>query len=638
MKAKSKSILTHSIRAALALALLAAATPLARGLTVPIAQDTASLPTGKIAAATGNGPTLAVNAKQKALLRFDLSDLNLVPAEIDPGNIQSATLRLYVISAKSPGSVTVHAITSNWQEHFTGAPVPLPTISPSSVGTILPADLLAKSFVTVDVTAAVKAALQSGSDFGFSLETTVPTAKIVFASKEGAATGYAAELEILSNTAVDGSGNFVAGNGTFSGTLGAASATITGGLGAASGTFSGNIGAANATLSGQLLVSNAFVVEPRPTSTGSFNTFIGADAGKVNTNGSSNIFIGQNSGKANTTGDSNTFIGLNAGQGNTSGTLNTFIGQGAGAFSQTGNNNTCVGQAAGFNLISSSSNSFFGWKAGFASATGASNTFIGDRAGTANTTSFNTFVGATAGLNNANGGSNVFVGYGAGATNISGNQNSFFGINAGNKTTNNFNSFFGAGAGQNNTSGLGNSAIGNVAGFNNTTGSNNTFLGGNSGGSNSTEDKNTFVGDSANGATGITNSTALGQGASVTISNAVVLGNNCSVGVRTSAPNSTLQVNGSLSLATRNVNSTALAALSDNDYFLLLTGTIATTVVLPQPGIAGRVFVIKNRSSAAATLGFLSGGTTIDGAATLGIPVNTVVQVICDGSNWYKMN
>jgi len=569
-------------------------------LTVPVAEDTSSTPAHNLTPATGTAGSLAVNGTQTAFIRFDLGDPAFVPPAIQPGNVLSATLKLYVSRAAPAGDLTVHAITTDWSEKITGKSAQLPVVSPTVLATIHAADVVTKHFVAVDMTAAVKSALSAnGNDFGFAIQAAAPT-KVLLGSKEGTGTGYAAELDIEANLAENGSGN-VAVTGTFS-------------------------------------VSSIFTVEPRPNNTGTANIFIGTNAGQFNTSGQGNTFVGQNSGMANNVGSSNSFFGLNAGSGNTTGSLNSFFGQGAGAFNTTGGDNNFFGQAAGFQNTTGSANNYFGFHAGFSNTTGSNNTFFGDQAGISNVASFNTFVGGSAGAANTFGGSNVFVGYGAGASNLVGSQDSYFGLNAGNVSTASFNSFFGAGAGQHDTTGFGNSAFGNIAGFLVTTGSNNTFLGGNSGGSITTESKNTFVGDSADGAAGITNSTAIGQGAKVTVSNAVVLGNNCSVGIGTSAPNSMLQVNGSLSLPVKTVVSSSLVGLGDSDYVLINTGTAATTIILPQPGIAGRIFVVKNRASQAATLAFQSGGASIDGAASLSIATNAVVQVICDGTNWYKIN
>jgi len=506
-------------RAALFLLSLSTSAP---ALTVPVAKDTFSGSKGTIAAASGKGVTLAVNAKQTGLIAFDLNDTAVVPEAILATNVQSATLRLYVVSSNAPangGTVTVHTVTSTWQETFTGAAQPLPTFDATPVATISAAELKAKTFVNVPLTDAIVTALQNGNINGFALRTSDAKTKVTFASKEGPAAGYSTELEIVANTGLDGAGNISANNLT----------------------LSGNLQAAGATFTGLFRVSTAFAVEAHP---------------------------------ANNPGDpdTNIFVGKQAGLTNSTGQLNTFIGSYSGVFNTVGNNNSFFGANAGRATTTGDNNSFFGTGAGFTNTTGASNTSVGSSAGFMNDT---------------------------------GIANTFLGVNAGR---------------------------------NSSTGSQNTCVGGGSGLSLMTESKNTFLGDSSGGAPGITNSTALGQGASVTISNAVVLGNNCSVGIGTSAPNSTLQVAGSLSLPVRSSGQN-VQTLTSSDYVLISTAGGAT-VVLPvmSTGIAGRVYVVKNRGNSAITLGSPIPNETIDGAATLSIPAGTAAQVISNGSVWFKIN
>ena len=398
-------------------------------------------------------------------------------------------------------------------------------------------------------------------------------------------------------------------------------------------TLSANIprlNAPNNTFTGTLNVSTSFTVEARPLATGGLNNFIGKDAGASDTTGDANTFVGFAAGKANTDGSFNSFYGLNAGAANKSGQSNVFLGENAGTFNESGSNNNFVGQAAGLNAFSGNANNFFGWHAGFSTATGNNNAFFGDQAGSSNTAS-----------------DNAFFGSGAGSTNTSGTQDSYFGINAGNKTKGSFNSFFGAGAGQFTTTGVGNTFVGNIAGSSNTLGNNNTFFGGNTGNSITTESHIALLGDTTDGAAGITNSTAVGPNAKVTASDSLVLGSingvngaisDTNVGIGTTAPNSSLQVKGSMALAIRVVPAASLIGLTGSDYVLVVTGSGASNVGLPDP-VPGRVYVIKNRSSGLITLGPLSGTATIDGAASITIPATTgVAHVISDGTNWFKID
>ncbi len=142
----------------------------------------------------------------------------------------------------------------------------------------------------------------------------------------------------------------------------------------------------------------------------------------------------------------------------------------------------------------------------------------------------NLFAGVNAGASNAGGASNSFFGRGAGSGNISGNFNSFFGDLAGSNTLANGNSFFGKDAGSTNVSGSNNTFIGNSANFNtaNPTGINNTLLG-------------AFTQVNS----GVSFSTAIGEGAQVTQSNSLVLGRlNVNVGIGTTAPAAKLHIKG----------------------------------------------------------------------------------------------
>src|SRR5271157_3987724 len=72
--------------------------------------------------------------------------------------------------------------------------------------------------------------------------------------------------------------------------------------------------------------NNFFGIGAGSVTTGTNNTFIGADAGNSNTTGGSNSFLGNYAGYFNTTGSYNSFLGAGAGFSNTTGELNSFLG------------------------------------------------------------------------------------------------------------------------------------------------------------------------------------------------------------------------------------------------------------------------------------------------------------------------
>lgn len=300
-------------------------------------------------------------------------------------------------------------------------------------------------------------------------------------------------------------------------------------------------------------------------SNGSGNLFAGFNAGQANTTGTGNSFFGFSAGQNNTTGNGNSFFGSLAGQKNLSGGANSFFGNQSGFNNTGGANNAFFGNTAGLSNTTGTANSFFGSNAGFNSGTGNFNSFFGYNAGRDNQAGENSFFGALAGVSNTTGFRNAFFGNVSGQANTTGFRNAFFGNESGTANTDGkLNSFFGDGSGAANTSGESNSFVGqcagcfntngsfnsffgNRAGFNNTTGINNTLFGYQAGKVNTTGSNNTLVGFQADfGANNLNNATAIGSGAVVSSSNALVLGNNLvNVGIGTTAPQARFNVVGS---------------------------------------------------------------------------------------------
>ena len=206
---------------------------------------------------------------------------------------------------------------------------------------------------------------------------------------------------------------------------------------------------------------------------------------------------------------------------------NSFLGF-AGNSTTTGASNTGVGNVALFNNTSGSSNTATGGFALFRNNTGHDNTATGAGALYNNQTGiYNTANGSAALFNNSNGQDNTAGGWEALYNNTSG---------AGNTAT-------GAQALTSNQSGGENTAAGYQALFGNSTGSGNTGVGEDAGGSNVTGQWNTAVGAMSGPAenfSNLTNTTAIGAFASVTESNAMILGGTgtsaVSVGIGTASP------------------------------------------------------------------------------------------------------
>lgn len=321
------------------------------------------------------------------------------------------------------------------------------------------------------------------------------------------------------------------------------------------------------------------------TPSGIGNAFYGLESGLQTTTGGTNSAFGHTDTlKALTTGSSNSAFGSGASKTLISGSFNTAVGYNS-AFLATQSNNTCLGARSGYNLTTGANNTFvgFGTETG-THTTGSNCTSLGYLANCANFAS-STAIGAnatntatsqimlgngenvvipgTATINNQtikvdtgntvfnktsstnpSGSNNAFYGFESGIATTTGGTNSGFGhldtLKA--LTTGNSNSAFGTGAlktlisGSSNTAvgynsanavntGSGNTSIGASNAPALTTGSNNTFLGKDIAPSNlTTGSNNTFLGADTITNLNCTKSTAIGQGATITASNQVVLG------------------------------------------------------------------------------------------------------------------
>ena len=276
-----------------------------------------------------------------------------------------------------------------------------------------------------------------------------------------------------------------------------------------------------------LAQTNYVATSPASPTPGAANTLVGINAGNTTMMGWSNTFVGASAGHSNSTGGYNTFIGDATGYANTAGFNNTFMGHYAGLDNTTGYQNAFMGYQAGNLNKSGSHNTFIGTNAGYSNRAGYSNAYVGIMAGTTNQTGHNNVaVGDSAGYNNKRS-NNVFVGSKAGFSNTEGSFNVFTGAYAGyDNTIGSFNVIYGLDGGRLNTSGSFNTFMGHQAGATNTTGKNNTFLG--------------FRADV--GSANLENATAIGNGAKVNVSNALVLGDNANVGIGTGSPTTKLHL------------------------------------------------------------------------------------------------
>ena len=115
-------------------------------------------------------------------------------------------------------------------------------------------------------------------------------------------------------------------------------------------------------------------------------------------------------------------------------------------------------------------------------------------------------------------------------------------------------------------------------------------------------------------------------------------GTNNEIGVNTSTPASTIDIQGSMGLK---VNTITSATTLDQTHNVVLCNTGAYTVTLPPAASnTGRVYSIKNIDSDCDDITIDGNSTeTIDGSETYVLDsYNNVVRIISDGSNWFIIN
>jgi len=255
------------------------------------------------------------------------------------------------------------------------------------------------------------------------------------------------------------------------------------------------------------------------------------------------------------TGTLSTGLGISA-LGLNTGARNTAVGVDAMASNTTGSNNVALGHRALHDSVSTSENVAIGRLALDALQSGAGNTAVGNQAlGLAAAAGHTVAIGDKALLSTTFSPLNTAVGARAGEALTQGGQNTF---------------------------------VGAYAALNLTTGDNNVIVGTGAGSGATTGTALTLLGLSADAAPGLTNATAIGAGAVVSQTNSLVLGNNASVGIGTSAPQDRLHVVGTIRVGTGTVG-----CVVDNDA-TVIAGTCPSDArfkrdVTPMEGILDRV-------------------------------------------------
>ncbi len=209
------------------------------------------------------------------------------------------------------------------------------------------------------------------------------------------------------------------------------------------------------------------------------NTFVGTQAGRLNSIGAWNTAYGYRTLYSNTSGYSNTALGYKSLYNNTTGKENTAVGYESLFANTAGIENT----ANGFKSLSSNNSGSFNTANGFKSlssnTSGKDNTASGSSALVSNTTGKeNTAVGSAVLFSNSIGSWNTSTGNTALYKNTFGNNNTANGSAAlYNNTIGTNNTAVGRTSLNFNTEGEANTAVGGSALFNNTTGRYNTALG-----------------------------------------------------------------------------------------------------------------------------------------------------------------
>ncbi|MCK5788812.1 MAG: hypothetical protein KAH32_07425, partial [Chlamydiia bacterium] len=177
-----------------------------------------------------------------------------------------------------------------------------------------------------------------------------------------------------------------------------------------------------------------------------------------------------------------------------------------------------------------------------------------------------------------------------------------------------------------------NTSIGTHAGAGLTGGTGNVFLGYGAGDTQTGGDNNIAIGESVYLAN-TTGDNQLNIGNTIYATGMTTAGVKVGIGNGNNAPNSTLDVKGSVSLAYAEGNA---IPLTDAHYTYNIIGHSGSSLVLPTAiGIKGRVYIIKNTHTAdEKVVPTPSLGQTIDGQIEITLAQYKFIKVQSTGTNW----
>lgn len=156
-----------------------------------LTDDTSLTLTGK-AAKVGTKPTLVVDAKHSALLKFDLSSL---PQGRTVSNVLSATMTVFLSRVSKPGAVSLSRVSGDWTEEG----IPVVTLTSITGQTAVIGATAKNNFIRFDVTDLVKSWMDGSvvnAGLAIGANASGPGIVIALDSKENTATGHPARLDI----------------------------------------------------------------------------------------------------------------------------------------------------------------------------------------------------------------------------------------------------------------------------------------------------------------------------------------------------------------------------------------------------------------------------------------------------------